>query len=195
MLLFSFIVLFLRWNTQNCMCCLGCRNNKNEWNGIIIFISPFLHSCAKNSWQSDCHPTAFWMMCCCSRERSLRYSWVAWAEYSVGVLRLPFYPHLQCFVFIYIKFQLAFYHPVSQCDEIFMQFFLRFITLDNFVSAQDITTSLFRLFSKHLCVSQIPQVSSTKLWMLLPCLQTSSTPAVPLKPCCLSLSAFGEIMK
>lgn len=94
----------------------------------------------------------------CSRERSIRYSWAACAEYSVGVLWLPFYPHLQCFVFIYIKFQLAFYHQVSQCYEILLQFFLGFITLDNFVSVLHVNTSLVMLFPKHLYVSQIPQV-------------------------------------
>lgn len=85
-------------------------------------------------------------------------NWVAWAEYSVGVLWLPFYPQLLWFVFVYIKFQLAFYHPFSQCYEILLQFFLGFMTLDDFVSSLDIITSLFMLFPKHARVSHIPQV-------------------------------------
>lgn len=125
---------------------------------MMNYVCPFLYSFAKSSWQSGCHLTALWMMCWCSREWSMGYSWVARAEYSVGVLWLPFYPQLLWFVFVYIKFQLAFYHPVSQCYEILLQFFLGFMTLDDFVSSLDIITSLFTLFPKHAHVSHIPQV-------------------------------------
>lgn len=57
LLLFSFIMSFLRWNNQNYVCCSGCRNNMNLCSGIMVLFlsfSLFLHEEILAFWLSSC---------------------------------------------------------------------------------------------------------------------------------------------